>query len=493
MTLNPPIGPDAIKGETEVMQRVLYWLRGDLPAQPFNGLTELEYVEVPTDVVPPGKGNVLDQLFPPDNLLKIRVKRRFDGDQLKSYRLCASGLVGMVTVGEETNAGISATVTVQPKVPGSSLLTMLSYALVPDLTSKHHPNIDIQDMPIVSLILLIYLRQLQQLIEDYGLQRAYIRLEEPLQGTVRGRCVLPTYLQRNIPTGKAHIVPCDFWELRIDSQPNRALRWGIEVCRGIADWLSHPDLIREIENLWRTLAPEFASIPIVPCQSVDVRRLPRSGRFVPYTPALELLEFLLDHLSLNIEMGQVHVRGFAVEMWNIFERFVVNVLAHYMDGQVQGPQVKFSYEVRDGKRTLTKKYIYLDAIIKSQKTLVLDAKWKEGITSNDSTQTESETLQLEDLHIHNADLFQVIAYGYHKNVEAQGSLLVYPVLEAESVCRKRYIPNFSGLQSESQVFPVFLIGIPVGETLHKSIRNFINIVQDIATGSDISSKYHTIP
>ena len=478
-----PLDIAEVATDAEVAQCVLRWLRGDLPAYPFDGLEELEHVEVPATVVRPGRGEILDQLFPPDNPLRIRVERKFTGDLLEGYRLRASGLVGIATVGEEMGTGSLATLAVRPKVPGSSLLTMLSYALVPDLSSERRPEIAVKDAPIVSLVLLIYLLRLHQLIEGHGLQRAYIRLEESLRGMVRGRCVLPIYLQRNIPMGRAQIVPCDFWELRVDSEPNRALRWGVEVCRVLADWLSHSELTRAIEDLWDALAPHFADIPVTPYDASQVRRLPRSGRFAPYGPVLELLEFLLDHLTFSIERGQVEVRGFAVEMWDIFERFVVNVLASRMRGQVQGPQVKFGYDVMGEKNRLAAKAIYLDALIRGQRTLVLDAKWKEGIVSYDAgSHEEGEVLELEGLHIRNADLFQVVAYGRHRAVQAQGSLLVYPVLEPESICRQRCILDFLDSSGNPCPFPVFLIGIPVGETLYQSIGDFVGIVQRIAAG-----------
>lgn len=487
MTIAPsaPLDTAQVVTDAEIVQRVLRWLRGD-PPDPFDGLEELGSVDVPTSVVPPKRGDILDQLFPPDNLLRIRVERRFTGDRLEGYRLRASGLVGVATVGEEMGTGSFATVTVQPKVPGSSLLTMLSYALVPDLSSERRPEIDIKKAPIVSLIVLIYLLRLQQLIEGYGLQRAYIRLAESLRGTVRGRCVLPIYLRRNVPAGRGHVVPCDFWEFRVDSEPNRALRWGVEVCRMLADWLSQRELLRSVESLWGALAPHFSGIPLQSYHASDVRRLPRSGRFAPYEPVFELLEFLLDNLSFDIVRGEIRVRGFAVEMWKVFERFVVNLLASHMRDQVLGPQVEREYyvTVRGEEDAPQRKSIFLDALIRGRRTLVLDAKWKEGIVSYASpNQEETEMLRLEDLRIRNADLFQVVAYGRHKGVQAQGSLLVYPVLDSKSVCRQRYILDFLDASEGGRDFPVFLIGIPVGETLHQSIEDFVGLVRKIAAGS----------
>jgi len=104
MIIPPSTPPDIAEVATDagVAQCVLRWLCGDLPAYPFDGLEELEYAEVPAAVVPPGKGEILDRLFPPDKLLRIRVERRFTGDLLEGYRLRASGLVGIATVGEET-------------------------------------------------------------------------------------------------------------------------------------------------------------------------------------------------------------------------------------------------------------------------------------------------------------------------------------------------------------------------------------------------------
>ncbi len=148
-----PLDTVAVPTDAEFAQCVLRWLRGDLPAHPFDGLQEWEGIDVPGAIVPPGRGDVLDQLFPPDNLLQIRVDRRFTGERLEGYRLRASGTVGVATVGGGVGEGAFATVTVRPKVPGSSLLTMLSYALVPDLSPEHRPEIDVRDAPIVSLVL----------------------------------------------------------------------------------------------------------------------------------------------------------------------------------------------------------------------------------------------------------------------------------------------------------------------------------------------------
>ena len=479
--------PAEAASDAEVADCVLSWLHGDLPTYPFDGFEEWELVDVPTDVLPPGRGDVLDRLFPPDNLLQIRVERKFTGDRVEGYRLCASGLVGISTVGDGMDLGSSATVTVRPKVPGSSLLTMLSYAFVPDLSSGHRPEIDVKNAPIVSLVLLMYLLRVRQLVECDGLQRAYIGLEERLRGTVRGRCALPTYLQRSIPTGRAHVVPCQFWELRVDSEPNRALRWGIEVCRALADWLQPRDLTDAIESRWRAIAPHFAGIPVVCYQPSQVRRLPRSGRFALYEPVLELLEFLLDRLSFDIVSGEIRVRGFAVEMWEVFEHFVVNLLASHMRGQVQGPRVNFGYDVVGAKTRLTAKNIYLDALIKAQHTVVVDAKWKEGIVSYAAGLEEDDgVLQIEGLQIRNADLFQVVAYGRHRAVQAQASLLVYPVLKAASVCRLRCILDFLDSAGEDRVFPVFLVGIPVGETLQECIGDFVETVQGIVAGSTVA-------
>jgi len=91
-------------------------------------------------------------------------------------------------------------------------------------------------------------------------------------------------------------------------------------------------------------------------------------------------------------------------------------------------------------------------------------------------------LELEGLHIKNADLFQVVAYGRHRDVQAQGSLLIYPVLEAESVCRQRCILDFMAASGDARPFPVFLVGMPVGETLNHSIDSLVRMVQEIAAG-----------
>lgn len=465
----------------DLRRRVLTWLRGGLPDHPFDGLRELESVNVPVEVVPPGGGHILDGLFPPDdalNPLRIRVDRRFTGDRLEGYRLCASDRVGIAAVGDKGEDGMSATLVVRPKVSGASLLRMLSYALAPDLSPDQRPDIAVKDAPVVSLLVLLYLLRLRQLTEEHGLQRAYIRLQESLRGTIRGRCQMPVYLQRHLPRGAAQVVPCEYWELRVDSEPNRALRWGVEVCRLLALRFPPPELVQAVEDLWDALASHFAAIPVVPFPAERVRRLPRSGRFAPYGPVLELLEFLLDHVSLDLARGQVRVRGFAVAMWEVFERFVVNVLAGRLRGAVEGPQVGFSYRVEVAEGQGPTGHIRLDALVRRRCTLVLDAKWKEALLPSPADFGDGEGLELEDLRIRNADLFQIVAYGCHRDVRAQAGLLVYPVLEEGAVCRKRRVTGFLGAEG-GRPFPVYLVGIPVGEHLDRSVEDFLRVVQEI--------------
>jgi len=479
-----PLVPDYQAHDSrEIVARVLTWLRGELPGYTFDGLEELGRIDVPSEIVPPGNGEILDELFPPDNLLQLKVERRFTGDKLEGYRLCASGRAGIVAVSDRDNEFLSATITVRPKIPAASLLTMLSYALVPELTAEQRAQIDVRDTQTVSLVVLMYLLRIKQMIQEHGLQRSYISLREELRGTVRGRCTLSDYLGRNIPAGKAHIVPCTFWEFRVDSDPNRALRWGVEVCRMLADRYSAPKLVEKVEELWDSLAPHFSDVPVIQFDSSQVRRFPRSGRFTPYESVFELLEFLLDNLSFELVRGHVRIKGFSVQMWEVFELFVVNVLKSRMGDRVKGPQVRCDYDVRSEDGRVWNKKIYLDALIRGRRRFVLDAKWKEGIVSGSySGEEDTEILNFEDLCISNADLFQVVAYGRHRDVQAQGSILVYPVLEPTMVCRQRCILDFVESAEGKSTHPIFLIGVPVGDTLAHSLEDFVSTIRQISDG-----------
>jgi 5-methylcytosine-specific restriction endonuclease McrBC regulatory subunit McrC len=136
--------------------------------------------------------------------------------------------------------------------------------------------------------------------------------------------------------------------------------------------------------------------------------------------------------------------------------------------------------VKEGETILQSKSIFLDALVQGPRRLVLDAKWKEGIVAYARPERDSDVLHLEGLHIRNVDLFQVIAYGMHQDVQAQGGVLVYPVLESETVCRQRCILDFGGNHS----FPVYLVGMPVGETLRQAIDDFVGAIKRISGAVD---------
>jgi 5-methylcytosine-specific restriction endonuclease McrBC regulatory subunit McrC len=170
-------------------------------------------------------------------------------------------------------------------------------------------------------------------------------------------------------------------------------------------------------------------------------------------------------------------------MWEVFELFVVNVLKSRMGDRVKGPQVPCDYAVRSEDGKVWNRKIYLDALIRGRRHFVLDTKWKEAIMSGSySGEEDTEIINFEDLRISNADLFQVVAYGKHRDVQAQGGILVYPVLEPIMVCRQRCILDFVESTERGSTHPIFLIGVPVGETLAHSLEDFVSTIRKISDG-----------
>lgn len=473
--------PYTIDRET-IVARALDWLSEQR-------LEELQPVEVPPHIVPPGNGDVLYGLFPADNPLKIEVRPRFERDRLSGYSICPSGYVGVMAVGEDRPGRGAVTLSVLPKIPDASLLTMLSYAFFPDLEPPE-PAVWLAEKPppLVSLVALLYLHHLQQTVQRHGLPRDYSCREAELRGTVRGRCLLGSYLGRHIPRGKPQVVPCRFWEFTVDSKPNRALRWGIEVCRRLADQFAPSGLASHVHEVWIELAPYFDRVRVTRTEAFEVRQLPRSGRFAPYREVFAFLELLLSHSSLDLSCGQIRARGFGIEMWEVFQRFAINVLRGRLRHRID-VSPRYSYEVkteRQGETAIvSRQQIVLDALVQGPRRLVLDAKWKEAITAQTmqekSYERSSDVLYAEDLHIRNADLFQVVAYGRHRQVQAQGGILVYPVLGAEAVCRQRCILDFEDVAGRP--FPIFLLGIPVGVDLEKTVGDFVKQVGEILKGT----------
>ena len=463
-----------------VKERVTSWLRGEIPACPFSGFEELDQVKVPVEIVPPGKGEDLEELFR-GNSLGITVERVLLGDQLVGYIICASGLVGVTAVGGGIENITPASVVVKPKIPGTSILTMLNYAYVLPYVEEQQPQFDITEAPLVSLIIHLYFLKLQKLVHDNGLRKDYIKLEEELQGKVRGQCMLGSYLGRYIPAGKQQRVPCRYWELRLDCEPNRALRWGAELCLALAKMIPAKALLAHVESMWDEIKHHFVDIAIKPYRAEQVRRLPRSGRFTPYDDLYQLLEIILDNMSFDFKYGKVSLHGFAVRMWEFFEQFVVNVLKFHLPIVVEGPQVGFSYSVSESGGVLHKQNIYLDALIVDSNRYVVDAKWKEAIAlgEDDLRFSENDYLSMEDIKIKNTDLFQVVAYGRHKEVQASGAILVYPVLEQISTCRVRTINDFTASPDSEKPFPVYLVGIPVGHDLEQMLIYFADTVKQL--------------
>lgn len=469
--------PPAERTVQQVIEQVTKWLRNELLDYPFPGLHELDQVAIPVEIVPPGQGDILEDLFK-NNHLSVVVSRSMNGDQVTGYKLCASGLVGITVIGSGL-AGIKpATLIVKPKIQDANLLTMLNYAFVPELSLEKEATIDIEDSSAIFLLLIIYLYCLKHLVDKHGLRKDYIRLEEELRSTVRGRCQLGQYLGRNVPSMRQTDIPCRYWELRLDCEPNRALLWGVEICLTLARMSPVQGLQEHLEKMWDQISHYFAGIYPVPYQAVQVKRFSRTGRFAPYEDSFKLLEFILDNLSFSLEQGEINIKGFALEMWAVFERFVVNALKMHLPGQVEGPQISFQFAITDSDNLARKQNIYLDALIKGNSAIVVDAKWKEAIIAYTDDYINEQFLPFEDIRLKNADLFQALAYGRHKDINAAVSILIYPVLIATSACRIRTIHDFIA-STDGKPCPVYLLGIPVGGNLEDTLPGFIKAVKEI--------------
>ena len=404
-------------------------------------------------------------------------------------KICASDKVGAIWIGD----GEGCPLVVYPKIEVDQLIKMLYWAYFPGLEKKSESLLEITD--IIFIIPAFYLEALENLIEKLGkvLRKSYIYREEELRGRIKGRPQLSLYFKQNKPRFRDQYIPCCWWDLSQDNDYNRSLKLGLEICRKLAiRFKSHFEGIGEKTNLINTeiinkafnLDPYFSMVNLDENLKHKINRLRCVGNFAPYKEAIEYLKLLLKFTDFSLSGKELRIKGIVICMYEVFEKCVLNYLEKNLDNFTINKQTsrKYVFYPLNDPESVKRHYIQKiipDGIIAKRKNggkkkFIIDTKWKEAWSELEGEGIEITAMGIKK--VRNSDLFQVIAYGMHEDVQADGAILVYPVAdETDSQIPPWRIDGFKGEKS----FPVYIVGLPVQGDLDKGLSSIKDQIKEI--------------
>jgi len=389
------------------------------------------------------------------------------GDKKGICYLVASDKIGVCCLEGNVNYQIR----VSPKIAVKDLARMIVWAYFPKLIEIGKEYATPTDLSIHLVIPVLFIEELETLIKNlsYVLRRSYVYHQEELRAKIKGKPNLTLYFSQYKSRFKDHYIPCSWWDLNKDNDYNRALKLGLKICKKF--FMNLSSLPEEIKYLNTIKNLEFLFFPITLDKTVKqrVNKLRCVGNFAPYKEAIEIVRLIFDLIDFSIEANDIKLKGFALPMYEVFEQCVINYLQKKMDFKIEEKKsVKYKIKKPEEFTKNFSKNIIPDAIINvdNGKKFVLDTKWKSAFIE---TSSDEEIIdEYENIKIKNDDIYQVIAYGMHKEIQAEGAFLIYPSERPHNSPPPPIwkITSFQG----SKEFPIYILGLPLGGDLEEGLK-----------------------
>lgn len=315
---------------------------------------------------------------------------------------------------------------IKPKVGMAKFINMIEVAYqvkLPEL--KPEAELDKKD-DLRVILALIYIKTVEELLKRH-LRRHYVIIVDRLNSKVKGKLLLKTYLRENLARGMPHISVCQFYELTPDTLLNRIVKAGLRISqRLLHQSYSHTHFRDTLSGEASRFIGLLAGVSDVRITVADFARIRLHSQNRHYEPALKIARLLILCQHPAQEVGGCKVRGFFLDMNDLFERFVAGLLKLAGYGYAMEFQKAYGYKYiceRDERRRTLRP----DIVLKLQHgNIIIDTKYKdlfEGIDSKDDFDTGEEYGKTK-IKIRPSDIYQMVSYL--DNTGSGKGVLVYP-------------------------------------------------------------------
>lgn len=230
----------------------------------------------------------------------------------------------------------------------------------------HKPTIQItqkQDL-LTPFLVVEFLSLLKQIVRK-GLKKSYYKVEQNLQGRVKGKVQVAKTIKQNLVKNKSLYTYCAFDEFGIDNKENRLLKKALLFVKRYLPTYGQLTNYKDLQNTYNYINPAFAQVS----DAIDVSEIKQTKTNVfykEYEQALYLAKLILKRFGYNISntiKETVQSPPFWIDMTKLFELYVLGLLKDRFHNQV-----KFQYKYYGNE---------LDYLLNNERyQMVIDAKYK---------------------------------------------------------------------------------------------------------------------
>lgn len=334
---------------------------------------------------------------------KIEVLELVSGIELRATSFVGSFLLGHLSV------------TIRPKIPGAPLLNLLRYAY-----GLRHLDIfgpvghAISECSFQDLLIHQLASEVAELLSR-GLYRNYRRTPEDLS-IPRGRLAFQAYARTAARAGVT--LPCVHHPRTEDTLINQVLLAGLGLASRLTDDIELRTGLRRLAQVLGLTVSDLrldSAIIIEARQSLD-------RRTVAYTPALTLIELLLESKGIALDDGgrSVQLPGFLFDMNRFFQALMSRFLGEHLPAySIKGePRLRgmFAYDAAHNPRRLRAPIQKPDFVLMQGTTVagVIDAKYRD----------------LWERSLPRDMLYQLALYALGPAGALRRSVILYPTLDS---------------------------------------------------------------
>jgi 5-methylcytosine-specific restriction enzyme subunit McrC len=230
----------------------------------------------------------------------------------------------------------------------------------------NQPTIEItQKQDLLTPFLVVEFISLLKQIVRKGLKKSYYKIEQNLQGRVKGKVQVSKTIKQNLVKNKNLYTYCSFDEFGINNKENRLLKKAVQFIKRYLPTYTKLIDHRDLQNTFNYINPAFVGVS----DTIDITEIKNTKTNVfykEYEQALHLAKLILKRFGYNISntvKETVQSPPFWIDMTKLFELYVLGLLKDRFHNQV-----KFQFKHYGNE---------LDYLLNTEHyQMVIDAKYK---------------------------------------------------------------------------------------------------------------------
>ena len=342
----------------------------------------------------------------------------------RGHHIESSYFIGVDWVGDQQQA-----IYIEPKLnkdaDQTDYIKMLFSALKHPEVAKYtndlfeikfdQPAIQItQQQDLLTPLLVVQFLSVVKAIVRNGLKKSYNRVDQTLQGRIKGKVLVSSTIKHNLLKNKPLRTHCSFDEFGLNGLENRLLKKALVFVQRYLPTLKNLNAAQYTQNEFNYIMPAFESVS-EEVSLQDIKHQKKNAFYQEYAEGIRLATLILKRFGYNItnvkESAFVKTPPFWIDMSKLFELYILGLLKD----QFGDRQVRYHYTSSGNE---------LDFVLNcGDYQMVIDAKYK---------------LKYSD-KFDNDDIRQVSGYARLKSVyeyfkkgenEVVDCLIIYPKQES---------------------------------------------------------------